>query len=573
MMNGNKASSEGILANEIAEALCIWRNDVSVELNTLVKEGKLFRTGKKNIRYFLVDHDLKSGNDVVEGLPVKKKCAFSKLVGANGSLKHQIRVAKAAVSYPRFGINMLITGPSGVGKTRFVHAVWEHAQENNSQEKGEIPFVVFNCAEYADNPQLLLSILFGHRKGSFTGADTDKMGLVEEANGGILFLDEIHCLSSTGQELFFTLLDSGWFRRIGENIEREAHFMVIGATTKQVSDTLLETFLRRMPVIIQLPTLAERSISERMEFIEYFFAEETARIGRSLLVKKDVLNALLDYTNYANLGKLKNTIQISCAKGYMRYVASGDDKNKIPISFQDLSFQAFQHTERDTENPGYLGKRFLADRLVLADNSHLNKFVQQDPVILDIYDFVEKEVEAASKKGLQPDSIQQIISLEVDNYHKDMDRLLNESNMNTNLLSDIILPGTIQISAEFLSNASKDLSCSYSNTAPLMLAMHISQYLDRMRSEFPVFPPDFRNIVKGYLKELSFVQKNIPWLEEALHIKITPDERDFLSIFLWQVTKKQRQPEVWITLVSFIEDFASSLGQFANSIMPTMYIG
>jgi transcriptional regulator with AAA-type ATPase domain/transcriptional regulatory protein LevR len=571
-MSGGKAPPEGFLANEVAEALGIWRNDVSVELNKLVCEGKLYRTGKKNIRYFPVGSDAECGDGIADDDCSKRKSAFSKLVGSNGSLKHQIRVAKAAVSYPRYGINMLITGSTGVGKSRFAQAVWEYAQENHGEEKGPVPFIVFNCAEYADNPQLLLSILFGHRKGSFTGAEIEKTGLVEEANGGILFLDEIHCLSSTGQELFFTLLDSGRFRRIGENIERESRFMLIGATTKLVTDALVETFLRRMPILIQIPTLSERPVSERVEFIEYFFSEETVHIGHSLLVKKEVLNALLDYTDYSNLGQLKNTIQISCAKGYMRHLALGDKKNEIQVSFSDLSFQAFQHTDRITDKPVYMTGRFLEDRLLSADRSHLNAPAQQAPVIIDIYDFVEKQLEAALKKGLNSESIQQLISLEVNNYHKDMDRLLRENDTDTGLLSSIILPGTIQISAEFLGNASKELSIVYSNTAPLLLAMHISQYVDRMRSEQPVFPLDFRKIVKGYLKELDFVQRNTSWLEKALHIKITADERDFLSIFLRQVPEKQRQPGVWITLVSSADDFAANLGRFASSIYHANHI-
>ncbi|NRX13523.1 transcriptional regulator with AAA-type ATPase domain [Clostridium beijerinckii] len=69
----------------------------------------------------------------------------------------------------------------------------------------DAPFVVFNCADYANNPQLLLSYIFGHIKGAFTGADKEKEGIVEKADGGILFLDEIHRLPPEGQEMIFYL--------------------------------------------------------------------------------------------------------------------------------------------------------------------------------------------------------------------------------------------------------------------------------------------------------------------------------------------------------------------------------
>ena len=79
------------------------------------------------------------------------------------------------------------------------------------------PFIVFNCADYSNNPQLLTSQLFGVKKGAYTGAESDKVGLIEQANGGILFLDEIHRLPPEGQEALFIFLDSGTFRRIGDS--------------------------------------------------------------------------------------------------------------------------------------------------------------------------------------------------------------------------------------------------------------------------------------------------------------------------------------------------------------------
>lgn len=212
---------QGVTAQVVADALGIWRNDAAVELNKLVAEGKLRREGKKNVRFFPISaeetqkpaaeepaaQDVPAETQAEAGVrsDPKQYRAFSGLVGADGSLKYQLRVAMAAVAYPPNGLNMLITGSTGSGKSHFARTIWEYAKETGALcgAHGQIPFVEFNCAEYADNPQLLLSHLFGYKKGAFTGALEDKPGLVEQADGGILFLDEIHCLSSTGQEMFF----------------------------------------------------------------------------------------------------------------------------------------------------------------------------------------------------------------------------------------------------------------------------------------------------------------------------------------------------------------------------------
>lgn len=81
------------------------------------------------------------------------------------------------------------------------------------------PFIVFNCADYAMNPQLLMAHIFGHIKGAFTGAGEDKEGLVDKANGGMLFLDEIHRLPPEGQEMVFYFMDTGTYSRLGKRKE------------------------------------------------------------------------------------------------------------------------------------------------------------------------------------------------------------------------------------------------------------------------------------------------------------------------------------------------------------------
>lgn len=117
-----------------------------------------------------------------------------------------------------------------------------------------------------------MSQLFGYVKGAFTGADVPKAGLVEKADGGILFLDEVHRLPSEGQEILFSILDKGKFRRLGETEStREAQIMLIAATTENPESSLLLTFRRRIPVLIELPSLADRPPEERYESYIPFF--------------------------------------------------------------------------------------------------------------------------------------------------------------------------------------------------------------------------------------------------------------------------------------------------------------
>ena len=268
----------GIEAGEIAERLQIIRSNVSRELNNLHRQGKIVKFSGRPVRYFdkaafeqshSGDSQATLMNDVEKLTPVEStarmKSAFDCLIGSDGSLKKQIEQAKAAILYPPHGLHTLIVGQTGVGKTLFAHMMHEYGRSiDRFNEK--TPFITFNCADYYNNPQLLLSHIFGHNKGAFTGADTVKPGLVEAADQGILFLDEIHRLPPEGQEMLFYFMDTGTFNRLGETTrDRKATVLIIGATTENPDSVLTKTFMRRIPNIIKIQPLLNRSMEEKLE--------------------------------------------------------------------------------------------------------------------------------------------------------------------------------------------------------------------------------------------------------------------------------------------------------------------
>ena len=278
-------SGEGSSAQEIASALQLTRSNASLELNKLVRAQKLIKVKTYPVKYFptiLIEElfettisqetEVKSLQELLafdhKNKSVKvqriKKNPFDRVIGHDGSLKKPISQAKAAVYYPPFGLHMLLLGPTGSGKTFFANRIFEYAKYENILPE-EAPFESFNCADYYHNPQLLLSHLFGYCKGAFTGADEDHAGLVEQVDGGILLLDEVHRLPPEGQEMLFYFIDNGTFNRLGENnVKRYAKVLIICATTENPSSALLGTFLRRIPMTIMIPSLRERSIKERV---------------------------------------------------------------------------------------------------------------------------------------------------------------------------------------------------------------------------------------------------------------------------------------------------------------------
>jgi transcriptional regulator with AAA-type ATPase domain len=322
---------QGITAEEIAYRLQSDRSNISRDLNRLHKEQRCYKEKTRPVRFFPCTHKRVPKTGVPKETP--KMVDMDKFLKRNPSLFHQIEQGKAAILYPGDGMHMLLLGETGVGKSLFADLLHKYGIQSGKLAEAS-PFIQFNCADYAHNPQLLMSQLFGHVKGAYTGAETNKTGLLEKANSGILFLDEIHRLPIEGQEMLFTYIDRGVFRRLGESEkDHHANVLIIGATTEK-KDTLLKTFIRRLPIIIDLPSLRERSIEERHQLFDTFVQQEVDQLGVPMYFSKNALKAFLHYKCELNIGQFKADIRIAFAKSYARFLAVKEDY--LRVSSKDL---------------------------------------------------------------------------------------------------------------------------------------------------------------------------------------------------------------------------------------------
>jgi len=222
LINLERKKNRGVSALELSEYMKKDRANISRYLNELYKSQKVTKSEGRPVLYSSIEHQeeklVKNYSEELseqEGDINIKKDSLERLVGAELSLKLPIQQAKAAMLYPPRGLHTLILGETGVGKSLFAEMMYSFAKEAKVIDE-KAPFIRFNCADYADNPQLVVAQIFGVKKGAFTGADSDKDGLLKKADGGILFLDEIHRLSPQGQEMLFTFIDKGSFRRLGD---------------------------------------------------------------------------------------------------------------------------------------------------------------------------------------------------------------------------------------------------------------------------------------------------------------------------------------------------------------------
>lgn len=200
---------------------------------------------------------------------------------------------------------VLIRGASGTGKELVARAL-----HYNSPRQSR-PLVTINCAALQET--LLESELFGHEKGAFTGAATAKPGLVEVAEGGTLFIDEIAEMAGGLQAKLLRVLEDGHYRRVGSTQENTADIRVVAATNKHLREEVKngrfreDLFYRLNVVTFELPLLRERR-HDIPELVEHFLATRQVGPMRSR-IEPDALKALVRYDWPGNVRELANVLE------------------------------------------------------------------------------------------------------------------------------------------------------------------------------------------------------------------------------------------------------------------------
>ncbi|MBF0297912.1 MAG: sigma-54-dependent Fis family transcriptional regulator [Oligoflexia bacterium] len=230
---------------------------------------------------------------------------FHGLIGISGRMKQMFSLIERVAQSEG---TILITGESGTGKEMVARAI------HNCSPRKDFPFMACDCS--ALTPTLLASELFGHVKGSFTGAISTKLGLFEVAGNGSLFLDEI---SNIGQEIQSTLLrvlEKKNVRKVGDIKERYVDIRLIAATNKDLSDmikdgTFREDLFYRLNVVpINIPPLRERK--EDIPYLANAFLTYFKNKNNNVLVKafsEEALNKFCEYSWPGNVRELKNTVE------------------------------------------------------------------------------------------------------------------------------------------------------------------------------------------------------------------------------------------------------------------------
>lgn len=528
----SKVRMKPLLKKEIEKILTDNKN-ISKRKLTQILQDKGFAASRHIVRKeydLIIDRENKApeNNQVV-----KEENCFSNIIGAELSLKTQIQQAKAAVLYPPHGLHTLIIGESGVGKSYLAEQMYRFAVQENKIKNDK--FVVFNCADYAENPQLLYSHLFGHKKGSFTGAEKDKDGLIKRADNGILFLDEVHRLSSEGQEMLFNVIDNGFYRKLGETDNKEKiNLMIIAATTEDIKSNLLATFRRRIPLIIDLPPLNKRSLEEKLKFIKHFISRESRQIEQKIILKYEAARALLSFEPENNIGQLESKIKEICARAYLNFISSNSTEVKITLDLFNLKIQrSFFEGSVNRED---IKKLIKNDIILSPEQEEILKMAEKNKYKFDnnIYKYLEEKNKELYSLGFTKEEINQklneLLAEKVKNVFSQAEESLFEDGK---LLNELVDNKVLDMVNDVLVIIHRELpEYVLNNRLKYAIAMHLDAVIERIKSGKIIKHPDLEEIKKSNNKLYNISKKIIKYLNEEYRLQIPRDEVGYITMYL-----------------------------------------
>lgn len=241
--------------------------------------------------------------------------------GLNRAIERAYQVAPTDYS-------ILVTGESGVGKEHFPKIV------HNFSARKHQPYIAINCGAIPNGT--IDSELFGHVKGSFTGALNDHKGYFEEANGGTIFLDEVGELPLETQVRLLRVLETGEFIRVGSSQPQKTDVRVVAATNLNMQDAIMkgkfreDLFYRLSTISIQVPALRDRKEDIPLLFRK-FAADCTERYRMpSLRLTDDAKQLLMNYYFRGNIRQLKNIAEQICVLEQRREISAGVLQQYLP---------------------------------------------------------------------------------------------------------------------------------------------------------------------------------------------------------------------------------------------------
>ncbi len=294
---------------------------------------------------------------------VRDRYNFSNIVGRSKPMQHLFEVIKRIAA--RRDASALIIGSTGTGKELVARAI------HYNSDRRDAPFVPINCSAIPET--LLESELFGHQKGAFTGAHETRRGLIEEAQGGTVFLDEINTLSQSLQVKLLRVLQERVVRRVGGRENLQIDIRLVSASNMDLEEAVKrgefrqDLFYRLNVVPVRLPDLKDRR--EDIPLLVHHFLQKFAKQHNEppRRFSSEAMRVLMTHTWPGNVRELENAVEHALTMGSDELLTSDD----LPVSITSPERDILEEAILDNASLAEVERRYIVRVLEKMDGHQI----------------------------------------------------------------------------------------------------------------------------------------------------------------------------------------------------------
>ena len=410
-------------------------------------------------------------------------------------------------------------------------------------------------------------IFLEHIKGAFTGAEKEKDGIVSKADGGVLFLDEIHRLPPEGQEMVFYFMDTGTYNKLGETDRtRKANVLLLGATTEDPNSTLLKTFVRRIPITISIPDFDERTIDDQIQLIHYLISKEAQRVNKTIKISAEAIKALIGSTSFGNVGQLKSNIQLACAKGFLNCINT-DECIDINLKLLPPNLKNGILTFGNKLNDNATAWNIIPNTITIQPDGN-RTFLETDAYEppFNIYNIIEDKTFALQEEGMSDDDIKDFITTDINIHLKQFyAKFKNDTHRREGLLK-IVDEDIVDFAEEIKILAETRLNKKLNERFIYATSLHFSALFNRIKKKTVSFSSHIELQISVNSKEYEVATEIHSLIEKRYNLIIPSIEIEYLALLLTSIQESSHQERVGIVVAAHGSSTATSMVAVAKKL-------
>lgn len=483
----SNSSSFGLTTIEIADALDMYRSNVSAILNRMVEENILEKNGTRPLKYSIY----KKRTD---------KDAFEALIGYDGSLKNAVQLAKASIMYPQEKLTTLIVTPEGAGSSYLVKLMYEYGLATGVIKQEE----------------RLIKVNFKHYV-----FDNEEMSRDGFENPGIVCLDNVDLLEQNKVAKLLELIKNKSLDNISYS---DIRFVLV--CNSNASPSLIKELSNITPIKIELPELAKRPKKEKLELINRFFSIESQRSRYSIEVPSNVIKALLLYENEDNVRGLNRDIKVACANAFARNYT--EKKESIKLYLNDFPQRVRDGYNNLRINKDEVNNLVDEEEIYLYDGEETSKKYSNYSESSTLYEDIQKQIEVLNERGIDARVIQETLSTSITG-------LIGESKnrqISTEQISKLVDERIINLTRDFIELSQKTLNRSFKPSVFYGLALHLNALVFNNAKGISVPEETINDLINNNADEFGLASSLSMMLKDQFDKELTIDDLAIITSFI-----------------------------------------